>query len=87
MYWKVFEPVQGLRDWTIPEKIHTGGEGEDIENFQEYTRNRIQNFQGLIKNKVEFPRETKTNSCEISRVLEFLAFNFRGMYIILPNFQ
>ena len=56
MYWKVFEPVQGLRDWTIPEKIQTGGQGQDIENFQEYTRNRMQNFQGLIKNKVEFPR-------------------------------
>ena len=58
MYWKVFEPAQGLRDWTIPEKIQTGegGEGEDIKNFQEYTRNSMQKFQGLIKNKVEFPR-------------------------------
>ena len=33
MYWKVFEPVQGLRDWTIPEKIQTGGGGWGYREF------------------------------------------------------
>ena len=49
----------------------------------------MQNFQWLIKNKVEFPRETKKNSCEMSRGLVFLVFKFSWdiIYIILPNFH
>ena len=48
----------------------------------------MQNFQGLIKNKVEFLRETKKNSCEFSIGLGFLAWKFSRnvTYIILPNF-
>ena len=33
----------------------------------------MQNLQGLNENKMEFPRETKKDSCEISRGLHFLA--------------
>ena len=57
-------------------------------NFQEYSRIRMQNFQGLIKNKVEFPRETKKNLCKTSRGLGLLALKFprNVTYIILPNF-
>ena len=88
MYRKVFELGQGLRDWTVPEKIQTGGRVR-IYNFQEYSRNYMQNFQGLIKNKVKFPRETKKDSCEISRGLDFLTLKSPRdvTYIILPNFQ
>ena len=71
----MFELAQVLPDWTVLEKIQTGGTRR-IQNFQEYPRNSTQNFQGLIKNKVEFPRETKKNSCEISRDLGFLALKF-----------
>ena len=51
--------------WAIPEKTQTGGGGGGgggglrIWNFQWYQRNSMWNFQGLIKNKVEFPRVTK----------------------------
>ena len=48
-------------------------------HFQGYLRNSMQNFQALIKNNVEFPRETKENSCEISRGLGSWTCNFRGM--------
>ena len=43
--------------WAIPEKIQTGG--LRIWNFQGHQRNSMRNFQGLIKNEVEFPRVTK----------------------------
>ena len=36
----------------------------------------MQNLQGLIKNKVEFSRETKKNSREFSRGLDILALKF-----------
>ena len=41
-------------------------------------RNSMWNFQGLIKNEVEFPRVTKKNKCGISRVQRssFLALEF-----------
>ena len=49
----------------------------------------MQNFQRLMKNKAEFPREIKKNSCEISRGLGFLALKFlrHVTYIILSDFQ
>ena len=49
----------------------------------------MQNFQGLIKNKVDIPRETKKKSCKISSGLDFLALEFLRdvTYIIIPNFQ
>ena len=43
----------------IPEKIQTGG--LRIWNFQGYQRNSMRNFQGLIKNEVEFPKVTNKN--------------------------
>ena len=46
-----------LLQWAIPEKIQTGG--LRIWNFQVYQRNSMWDFQGLIKNEVEFPRVTK----------------------------
>ena len=48
----------------------------------------MQNFQGLIRNKLEFPRENKKHSCETSRGLSFLALKFlrNVAYITLPNF-
>ena len=49
----------------------------------------MQNFQWLIKNKVEFQRKTKKTSCKISRGLDFLALKFARdvTYISVPNFQ
>ena len=49
----------------------------------------MHNFQGLINNKVEFPRETEKNSCEIASTLDFLALKFPRdvTYIVLPTFQ
>ena len=41
----------------------------------------MQNFQELIKNNTEYPRNTKKNSCEISRGLCFWLWNFRGINI------
>ena len=49
----------------------------------------MQTFQGLIKNKVEFPRKSKKNSCKISRDLGFLTLKFLRdvTYTIVPNFR
>ena len=46
----------------------------------------MQNFQGLIKNRVDIPRETKKKSCKISSGLDFLALEFLRdvTYIIIP---
>ena len=44
-------------NWAIPEKSQTGG--VEVWNFQEYQGNSMQNFEGLIKNEVDFPRMTK----------------------------
>ena len=42
-------------EWANPEKIQKGGGGGwRIWNFQRYHRNIMWNFQGLIKNEVEF---------------------------------
>ena len=46
----------------------------------------MKNFQGLIKNKVEFPRETKKNSPKISRALDVLALRFPRDVKNLRNF-
>ena len=49
----------------------------------------MQSFQGLIKNRVDIPRETKKKSCKISSGLDFLALEFLRdvTLIIIPNFQ
>ena len=63
--------------WAILEKIQTVG--LRIWNFQEYQRSSMQNFQGSIKNKMEFPEVTKKKSCGISRGLAFWLWNFQLM--------
>ena len=70
---------------TIPEKIQTrwgggggGGGGLRIWKFQRFQINSVCNFQGLIKNKVEFPRVAK-KKCGISRGLCFCPWNFQVM--------
>ena len=57
-----------------------------IQNFQEHSRNSTQIFQGMIKSKVEFPRKTKKNSCEISKGLNFLDLKFLRDVAQLHNF-
>ena len=49
----------------------------------------MQNFQWLIKNKVESPGKTKKTSCKISRSLYFLVLKFARdvTYISVPDFQ
>ena len=50
-------------------KIRTGG--LRICNFQGYERNSMWNFQGLIKNEVEFQRVGKKNNMEFPWVFVF----------------
>ena len=63
--------------WAILKKIQTVG--LRIWNFQEYQRSSMQNFQGSIKNKMEFPEVTKKKSCGIFRGLAFWLWNFQLM--------
>ena len=44
--------------WAIPEKKKRT-RGLKIWNFKGYQRNSMGNYQGLIKNEVEFPRVAK----------------------------
>ena len=71
MQWKniVTDTTANYNKWAIPEK-KLRGDFEDME-FPGYQRNNMWNFQGLIKNEVEFPKVTKKKSSEISRGLGF----------------
>ena len=51
----MYEPINSQMGYS--RKKQTGG--LRIWNFVGYQRNNIQNFLGLIKNEVEFPRLTK----------------------------
>ena len=53
--------------WAILEKIQTGRWVEDMD-FEGYQRNSMRNFEGLIKNEVEFPKGDQ----------EKIMWNFQG---------
>ena len=68
--------------------ISKQGGGWNIEFLGVFTKQHAE-FPGVNQKKVEFPRKTKRNSCEIFRGLGFLALKFlRDLsYMILPNIQ
>ena len=67
-YRAVFELAQGLRDW---KKSQHGGGWLRIYNFQGYSRNSMQNFQGLIKNNMDLQVRPRKIHYEISRGFGF----------------
>ena len=71
-----------------------GGGGLRIWNFQRYQRNSMWNFQGLIKNEVEFPRVIKSNvefpgvfvfGLGISKGSNTILWNIQGLNFVLPG--
>ena len=50
----------GYNEWAIPEKNKQGVKDMEFPGGGvDYQKNSMWNFQGLIKNEVEFPRVTK----------------------------
>ena len=64
----------------LQKKPKQGGWGYGISRGG-YQRNSMWNFQGLIKNEVEFRWVTKKKWCGLSRSLWFWPWKFQGIYL------
>ena len=61
-FYSIGQCLNQHRVFEIGKNPNMGGGWLRIQNFQGYSRNSMQHFQGLIKNNVEFSSETKKNS-------------------------
>ena len=82
------QPVIGGKLFSFSQEGQWTSTGSSKLDYSGKNPKRMQNFQELIKNNLEYPWETKKNSCEISSGLGFWPWNlpnFQGWSFVLPE--